>query len=443
MTFAHRATGLGLAGLGLAGLLLQPAVAEAAPPAPAQVLSAEQPIPDHVDQWWYDAMGLAEAQRKADFGEGAHIAVIDGYLDPTVPDLKGADITMAGGCEGRPADKIRGVKASHGTAMVTALVGQGTGNASGGRGVLGVAPKAKLDFYSAKENPDTDAIDCDGYWVGPMIVEAAENGADVISMSIGGGSLSLMEKEIARAWELGAVVVAASGSSDSVSGQVVDPASVPGVVSVAAADTKAGPWKGNPRANTTFKAYISLIAPGIETPLGGFTEDSQWVSGAPRTGTSGATAITAGAFALLAATYPDATPYQLIQAMTHAGSLDGGLAWKITTGFGPVNITKALAQDPAGWPDENPLVMLPKKAVKTYPKSVYGAQQDAADDEGGGESASAEPADAEAGTPASDDGAATGGIPVAALAAGGVLGLAVLAGAVVLARRRRSAGPPG
>lgn len=104
------------------------------------------------------------------------------------------------------------------------------------------------------------------------------------------------------------------------------------------------------------------------------------------TGSSNATAYTAGALALLWSLYPDATGGQLLQALVH--TTDGRVSETPTQdaewGYGTVSPRALLSVDPTTYPDENPFLLAGDDAAPSMDE-VLGTP---------GESAPAEPADA-------------------------------------------------
>lgn len=393
--------------------------------------------------WWYDAMRLDEVHAEAT-GEGVKVAVIDDHLDPTIPELRGARISRGTTCQyDQKMPYLTGLPASHGTAMVTAIVGQG----AGGKGILGVAPDAEVRFWSYDEKLDNPGNECDATLIANQVDKAVAWGADVISMSLGVGAG--LDDAVGRAIDAGAVVVASSGQvPDGVprGEQPIElPAGIPGVVAVVAGNAQGKVWSQNPMGRQSegsqLNDWLGLVAPGVETPLGGFRSGSDlWQTAAPRTGTSGATAIAAGAFAVLKSRWPEATGNQLVQAALHAAGgrdSDGELGYDKVQGYGTFSLVKTLEQDPTGWPDENPLRLPPGEAIETFPASTYtrpgdDASEPAAQDDGGSTTTDASTADDDAA--ASDDGS----LPGWALPAGGVVLVGLAVGAVLL--RRRSTG---
>lgn len=398
--------------------------------------STVSPSSQRLDAWWFDAMHLPAAHRETT-GKGVTVALIDTALDPTVPDLRGADVELRTDCNGHQEKPVRGAASDHGTAMATLIAGQGHGNAAGGRGILGVAPDVRLRFYSADYNPSTKRIDCDEFQTGAMMVRAAKEGADLISISIGGSGN--YDKYLRQVLAMGVPVVASTGDSrDSFKGQVEMPAGFPGVVGVNAVDREAKPWAYNPAPylSSRFQEFPVISAPGVEVTNGAYQQGRGWVSDQTRTGTSDATAIVAGGLALVKAKYPGATGNQLIQTLVHDTGGTRPYKWDRYFGFGIVSVQEMLSHDPTEWPDVNPLLGGPAKAVRDFPASVRGAGSSA----GGSPSSSSSPAPSASTSPAAadasnqDDGG--GGVPGGVLLVGALLALASLAaGAVTISKR--------
>ena len=61
----------------------------------------------------------------------------------------------------------------------------------------------------------------------------------------------------------------------------------------------------------------------------------------------------AGQIALARSRWPQATPNQILQLVTHSGSNNG--AWDQYTGYGALSLDAMLGNDPSQYPDENPL----------------------------------------------------------------------------------------
>lgn len=450
----HPPRGRRLALLGAGALLAAGASPAVAAPAPASgeptvatptAADARTPVPG---VWWYDAMHLEDVHETAT-GKGVKVAVIDIQLDPYVPDLRGAKISKGTDClDNKPTKYWTGELASHGTAMTTAIVGQG----AGGKGIVGVAPDAEVRFWSYDYRPRNGGYECDAVLIARQVDKAVAWGADVINMSLGVGRG--LQESVGKALDAGVVVVASAGEvpdgEPRAEQPIESPANIPGVVAASAGDNRGKVWSKNPMGEvvdySSLNQWLGVVAPGVETPLGGFTSDGTWVSADPRTGTSGASALTAGAFAVLKERWPEATGNQLIQSVLHhtgGDTSDGDMSYDKVEGFGTLSLRKALEVDPTGYPDENPLRMEPEKAIAAFPASVYDLERTADDAGADDTSPQADPQDDDASAAAGSStdepaGAEDGGsVPWWAVAVGVVL---LAAAAAALLVRRRDAG---
>jgi subtilisin family serine protease len=163
-------------------------------------------------QWGLPQIKAPAAWARGARGAGATIAVIDTGADLAHPDLQanlvpGADFVPGGGdCEGPQDENGHGTH----TAGIAAAV---TNN---GVGVAGTAPDAKVMPLRAldAEGSGEDA------WIIAAMKHAADNGAKVINMSLGGtvvvGQVPQLNEELEAAvkyaWDKGVVVVASAGN---------------------------------------------------------------------------------------------------------------------------------------------------------------------------------------------------------------------------------------
>lgn len=378
----------------------------------------------NTDGWWYTAMHLPAVQKHLS-GAGVTVAIIDGSIDLKAPELQGASITLGRTCGGgvtksRPVtsqipDSAGG---THGTSMAAYLVGQGHGSGPAGSGILGVAPKAHLMYYSGTNRKGGSC------GAAPLIRAAVDDGASIISMSFGGGFDDPSERSAVRyAESKGVVLVASSGDTGGSGGSpsVDYPAGDPGVVAVNAVNKAAKPWGRNPapmeepasQGAPAVNAFPVISAPGVHAgALLWFRSSGFWSTGYMN-GTSPATAITAGALALVKQKYPTATGNQLIQDLIHNPG-GTGYGWDAHYGFGIVSVPHMLAQDPTKWPDVNPLLNGPDAAVKNFPSKIYGhpaaakVAQDQSASKASGKTSSAKAAGDTTGGAPSDGGGAPG-----------------------------------
>lgn len=128
-------------------------------------------------QWGLDAIDAPEAWNAGFTGEGARVAVLDSGVDPTHPDLApnlttGMDISFV------PYEPTIDDLDGHGT-HVSGIIAA----AHNYYGTIGVAPDAQLLIVKVLDgNGEGDFV-----WIMEGIIYAANNDADVISMSLGLG----------------------------------------------------------------------------------------------------------------------------------------------------------------------------------------------------------------------------------------------------------------
>ncbi|MCL4338761.1 S8 family peptidase [Patescibacteria group bacterium] len=173
------------------------------------------------------------------------IAIVDTGIDQSNEDLKGKIVANHNCTDSPTADDLFG----HGT-HVAGIAASETNN---GVGVAGVGYKASL--INAKALGD----DGSGYysWLANCIIWSADNGANVINMSLGGPySSQTLEDAVNYAWNKGVVIVAAAGNSNSP--YPFYPAYYSHVIAVAATDIN------DYRASfSNYGRWIAVAAPGV------------------------------------------------------------------------------------------------------------------------------------------------------------------------------------
>ncbi|MBC7977719.1 MAG: peptidase S8, partial [Myxococcales bacterium] len=185
--------------------------------------------PQYKFQWHLQQIGMPEAWKLAD-GNGVIVAVLDtgvGFEDHknihVLPDLKG--ITFVEPFDFVGNTKHAGDDHGHGS-HVTGTIAQVTNN---GIGVAGVARNVRimpLKVLSASGSGSVAGI-------ANAIRYAADKGAKVINMSLGGAFPSaVLKKAVAYAHGKGVTVICAAGNESR--GRVGYPAAYPGAVAVSA-----------------------------------------------------------------------------------------------------------------------------------------------------------------------------------------------------------------
>ncbi|OEJ43076.1 serine protease [Streptomyces agglomeratus] len=274
--------------------------------------------------WESAALGLPAAHRTTQ-GEGVTVAVLDSGINADHPALKGRvakvgpDFYNSDGL--RPGDKDYGV---HGTAMVS--------------DVLKAAPKARIITARViNDSKDEKLIRLkDG--VSPLakgIDFAVENGADVISLSLGGGLFSDLDSSevgaASRAVQKGVTILAAAGNSGDEGNEGNFPAGYPTVIAVAATQP------GGTRAEfSTVRTHNTIAAPGVQIASAKNTGGYFNVDG-----TSPAAALASGVTALMLAKNPDLTPAQTRAILMRTAQAPAG-GHNPLVGAGQINAASAV-----------------------------------------------------------------------------------------------------
>jgi hypothetical protein len=347
--------------------------------------------------WYYSDFGVQQAHDEGFAGQGVKIAVLDSPLNPSIPMLSSADITVhepsycdsSGGSDAtRLPATTTGPDATHGTNMVGYIAGNGTGAVTGSA-QLGVAPKASILYYaksfSAQEG--TQEIQCprngryedDGTAAAEAIDQAVADGADIISMSFGTNKEESIIDAVARADKAGVIMVAAIDNYGLGTHGLDD---MNGVVTVQSMDSSGK----IPDSTTGADTGIDVVGPG-----GGVTGTaSDFRSFSLGDGTSNATAIISGFLAVVKSKYPSASNNQIVQSLIHnTGVDDHELNYDPNGyfGYGVVSLQHMLREDPTQYPDVNPLISEDATAYPTY-EQIFGVSPQASATPGAVEPAS-------------------------------------------------------
>ncbi len=262
----------------------------------------------------------------------ADIDSIDNDSNGYVDDVIGIDLVgksaIGGGTyyDGDPTPTAAGNP--HGTHVAGIAAARG----NNGKGVSGLAMHCRIMAVKCAPDVSTPSI-LRGY---DGIVYAADNGADVINCSWGGGGYLESQKErIDYAISRGAIVVAAAGNSGSE--RVHTPGAYPNVLCVANTDASD---KVNP--SSTYGPWVDVSAPGTDILSSVSTTPSSYQK---FTGTSMASPLVAGLAALVKSHHPEYTPEQIFeQIRVTADPIDDlqGSHLKQKIGRGRINVYRAL-----------------------------------------------------------------------------------------------------
>jgi subtilisin family serine protease len=245
-------------------------------------------------QWGMDAIDAPEAWNAGYTGEKTKVFILDNGIDPTHPDLApNINTTLSKSFVPNEEFYVQDVtQFNHGTHVAGIIAAADDGN-----GVIGVAPDAEIVAVKVLSEEDgTGAFS----WINDGIVYAANNGADVINMSLGvrfnrngfyydendnlvkipavyiRNIILAQQRAIDYAWGKGAVIITSAGNdglnADGNGSVIIVPAELQNVVSVSAtapdywyADYINGlePLLDIPASYTDFgKSLVDLAAPG-------------------------------------------------------------------------------------------------------------------------------------------------------------------------------------
>ncbi|HEX6357427.1 S8 family serine peptidase [Actinophytocola sp.] len=275
-------------------------------------------------------------------GTGVKIAVLDTGVDQTHPDLADQEVAEQNFTD--DADNVDTF--GHGTHV--ASIAAGTGAKSGGK-YRGVAPGADI--------LDGKVLNSGGFGLDSWIIAgmewAAEQGADVANLSLGGfdaAAIDPMEQAVeSLSAEYGTLFVIAAGNSGPGAQSVGSPGSAPSALTVGAVDrdNALAPFSSRGPAVGTGAIKPDITAPGVEIvaalhsagTINAPVEDGYTAL----SGTSMATPHVAGAAALIAQQHPDWTGQQLKSALSGSATPTPN-ATAFEQGAGRVDVAKALDQ---------------------------------------------------------------------------------------------------
>ena len=273
----------------------------------------------------WDAKGLGAFPGSG----GPRVGIVDTGIDQNHEDLRGktAACAQSRGVGGLLGGSIQVGQCADDNDHGTHVAGTVSANANNGVGVAGVAFNSPLVICKALGGPLGTGTTSD---VANCINWTAQNGAKVISMSLGGGQSSTLKAAVDNAWNggNGALLIAAAGNDGDSTANY--PAAYPNVVSVAATDNR------DQRASfSNANADVEIAAPGVDilsTRRGGgyFT----------LSGTSMATPHVSGVAAVLWGASPSASA-ATIRSQLDAAVDDLGPAGRDSSfGFGRVNLAR-------------------------------------------------------------------------------------------------------
>ncbi|MGX8797109.1 S8 family peptidase [Fusibacter sp. JL298sf-3] len=294
-------------------------------------------------QWHYEMIKVPQAWQVTTGSSSVKVAVLDTGVDHNHANLRNNVNTALGKnfTSGSATDTMD--RQSHGTHVAGTIAAYGS--------VTGVMQTATIIPVKVLGDDGTGST----YGIQQGIIFAADQGADVINMSLGGGGFSQgMNDACEYAVGKGTIVVAATGN-DGV-GTVSYPAAYPSVIAVGSVDAN--------RSKSWFSNYgqgLEIMAPGSN--IYSTTPNNQFAS---YSGTSMATPHVAGVAGLMRAANPNLTVAEARQILRSTaqpagasnqygyGIVDAAAAVQAATGGGgtptdPVTVTGYEARNVQTW----------------------------------------------------------------------------------------------
>ena len=319
----------------VAELKADPAVAQAEPNYRVQLVDdgaiAALAVndPQTSGQYSLDRMRVRDAWSR-DTGAGNLIAVLDTGVQFSHPDLAGRVVR---GRDFVNDDTSAADDNGHGT-WVAGII---AANANDGYGIAGITWSDKIlpvKIMNREGTGSTSDLIAAIRW-------SADQGADVINMSVGGFPYSqIMQDAVNYAFAKGAVLVGAAGNNRRE--ERFYPASFDNVISVSATQVndEFSNW-------SSYGPDVDVSAPGSSVLTTNcfkctYADHDSWGSHTYISGTSFATPNVSGVVALIRARYPDATAQQVVNRLFNTVDDLGYHGWDNRYGRGRVNALRAL-----------------------------------------------------------------------------------------------------
>lgn len=272
-------------------------------------------------QWHLPKVSAPTAWDATTGSDGVTLAVVDSGVQATHPDLAGRVLAGYDFVNGDfdPADDN-----GHGTAVAGVAAAQG----NDGIGVAGAAWNISILPVKVMNSSGSGSYSA----IANGITYAADRGARVINLSLGGTSASsTLQNAVSYAWNKGCVIIAAAGNN--ASSATVYPAAYPNVVAVSAttsSDTRA--------SFSSYGSFVDLCAPGENIT-------TTWLNSGYITisGTSFSSPLTAGVAALAISLNPELSNAQVGSLLAANADDLGAAGYDIYFGAGRLNAARVIA----------------------------------------------------------------------------------------------------
>lgn len=288
-------------------------------------LVARQSVSETID-WGLKSLGIPDVWKETQ-GEGVKVAVLDTGIATQHPDLKDAIVAKAD-FTGNDSPEDGNGHGSHCSGIVAARANQ--------IGIIGVAPQAQIIAGKVLSDGGYGSIE----WIVKGIYWAYEQGADIISMSLGSRSPDeSLEKAVRHVIDNGRILIVAAGNDGEGDETVNYPGRYPDVICVGSINRQ---MKRSDFSSTG--TNVTIMAPG-EDVLSCYPPDSY----ATFSGTSMATPFVAGVAALILSKHrkkggktPCENQKQMLEHLTRYATDIEDKGWDKNSGWGIVNPKKSL-----------------------------------------------------------------------------------------------------
>jgi subtilase family protein len=277
------------------------------------------------NEYWLAKVGADKVEPP---GPGRPVTLVDTGLDLAHPEFAQRPSTTL-----LNTQYVSGKDDDHGTEVASVIAAP-----TNGLGLVGIYPQAALQLWDATPSGSAE------FTVGDEvrgILAAARGGAGVINLSLGSESYDQIEEEaILTAFRLGSIVVASSGNEFQEGNPVEYPASLNHVLTVAGTDAA-----DEPAFFSSSSLSVDLAAPAEDIPVAkplayeatGYAVDD---------GTSFSAPLVAGATAWVWTARPELDNTQIFELMRRSARDVWDSGYDEDTGFGVLDIPRALATLP-------------------------------------------------------------------------------------------------
>lgn len=286
-------------------------------------VQADRPVhalgdPMRSQQWALDRVPF-EAAWTVTRGRGVVVAIIDSGVNAAHQELSGS--VLPGKDYVNAGSDARIDPNGHGTHVAGVIAA----HVNNGLGIAGAAPDVRI--------LPIRVLDANGGGVASNVAKgiiwAADHGARVINLSLGGGQATGVRQAIQYANSKRAVVVAAGGNNYSTGNAPMYPAAYPEAIAVAAVDTNLT----HPSFSNT-GSYIDVAAPGVGIVSAWGSSRTAYASAS---GTSMATPFASAEAAMIIAANPKLTAERVAQVLKATAHDLGRGGFDPVFGYGLLN----------------------------------------------------------------------------------------------------------